>query len=271
MADRSVALTTIKGGINRLRVKGAALNDSLYDFLNGYVTEAKTVTVRPGTFRVAELPTDTAGLIGLTKGLTSFEDALHVYSNEVVDVPAGFVLHVITHPDDVNLPIVEIHFAAPFLGFLYVVAEFEGGDVFHFWLQTGDTWLPDHIYKAGDIVVPTVPNGLSFQATRISSPKLSWAPNVQRALGDEIEPTVYNDFFYTVVDTLGDNPRSGTVEPIWPTTDGAQISEDADGTTTDPTTTTPPPDNSTTPSPAVADRYSNFPRSRFGRAPAAGG
>lgn len=260
MADRSVALTTIQGGINRLRVKGAALNNSLYDLLNGFVTAAKTVKIRPGTLRIADLPQNTAGTEGLTKGLMSFDGALHVFSNESVDVPPGFVLHVLTHPDSADIPITIIHFAAPFLGFPYVVAEFEGGDIFHFWLQSGPTWLPDHIYKAGDIVLPSVPNGISFQATRISAPNLSWAPNVQRTIGDVIEPTVYNDFFYTVVDTLGDNPRSGTVEPIWPTEDGARINEDADGTTADPTTVTPPPDTATTPSPAVTDRYGRGPK-----------
>lgn len=256
MADRSVALTTVKGGINRLRVKGAALNDSLYDLRNGYVTLAKTVVVRPGTFRTATLPTDTAGTTGLTKGLMSFEGTLHVFAIEEVDLPAGFTLHIINHPTDPTSPIQEIHYAEPFMGFPYVAAEFENGDTFHYWLQSGDTWQADHIYKAGDIVLPSVPNGLSFQATRISAPNLSWAPNVQRTVGDVIEPTVYNDFFYTVVDTLGDNPRSGTTEPVWPESDGAQINEDADGSTADPTITTPPPTSNTQPNPVTQDRYS---------------
>ena len=43
-------------------------------------------------------------------------------------------------------------------------AEFENGDVFHYWLQTGDTWQADHVYQLGDIVSPSVP--VSTQITR---------------------------------------------------------------------------------------------------------
>jgi hypothetical protein len=270
MAEREVALTTVNGGINRLRTKGAALQDSLYDALNCYVTASKTVKVRPGTFRTATLPTHTDGT-DMTKGLCAFDGELHVFAAEDVSVPAGYVLHILSHPDPADsagnpIPLTEIHFAAPFMGFLYVVAEFEGGDIFHFWLQTGDTWTADTIYKLGDIVAPTVPNGFAFQATRATPAHLSWAPNVQRHIPDSandthgiIEPTEYNDFFYTVVDTQGDNPRSGTSEPAWPTEDGAQITEDADGTiAAAPVIATPQPDPNTKPAPSTTDRYSGL-------------
>jgi hypothetical protein len=254
MAQREVALTAVKGGITRLRTKGAALEDSLYDLLNGYVTAAKTVVVRPGTFRSYLLPTDTAGN-NETAGLMAFDGALHVFAIEEVVVPDGVVLHVIQHPTDPTQAIAEINFAKPFMGFPYVVATFADGVTQHYWLQSGDVWTADTIYKAGDIVVPSVSNGLAYQATRSGDPNLSWAPNVQRALGDIIEPTVYNDYFYTVVDTQGDNPRSGTVEPDWPTEDGAQISEDAEGATTSTGTPTTAPDSATTPNPVTQDRY----------------
>jgi hypothetical protein len=262
VADRSVALTTVKGGINRQRTKGGALQDSLYDLINGYVTKSKTVFVRPGTFRFAELPTNTAGE-GDTKGLMAFRGELHVFSHHFVDVPDGIVLHVIQHPTDPTSPIAEINFAAPFMGFPYVVATFENGDTWHFWLQDGDAWQADHIYKLGDIVTPSVPNGFSYQAGRLLPANTMWAPNVQRTVGDVVEPTVYNDFFYTVVDTQGANPRSGDVEPIWPTEDGARINEDAEGTSTVPPSVTEPPDAAALPSPGIRDRYSNGP-GRFG-------
>lgn len=248
MAEREVALTTVNGGITRLRTKGGAPQSSLYDLLNGYVTAAKTVKVRPGTSR-------TASLNSATKGLMSFDGELHVFAITEVEVPAGFVLHVITHPTDPTVEIDTINFAKPFMGFPYVVATFADGVTQHFWLQSGDTWQADTIYKAGDIVVPTVPEGLSFQASRATPANLAWAPNVQRAIGDVIEPTVYNDFFYTVVDTQGTNPRSGTTEPEWPTSDGAQIFEDAEGSADTTSTPTSQPDNATTPNPTTRDRY----------------
>jgi len=277
MAERSVPLTTIKGGITRLRTKGAALNDSLYDLLNGYVTAARTVRVRPGTFRDAVLPLDAYEFtadVPLTKGLCAFDGTLHVFGWEAVAVPAGYTLHVLRHPagqnnDDTAIKISKIHFAAPFLGFLYVVAEFEEADfdhglgtVFHFWLQTGSVWEAEKIYKLGDIVTPTVPNGFAYQATRITPANPSWAPNVLRAVGDVIEPTVYNDFFYTVIGTLGNNPVSGATEPDWPEEDGAQIFEEADGTANPTVPSTPQPDPTGLPPPTIGDRYGSGQRPR---------
>lgn len=247
-------LTAIDGGIVRLRTKGGASPRSLYDLLNGYVTAARTVQVRPGTIRTASLP---AG----TKGLTAFDGELHVFSSSVIVVPTGFVSHVLTHPeyfDGIASPgdyaLAQIHFAEPFLGFLYVVAEFVNGDVYHFWLQSGGPWEANKIYRNGDIVEPTTPNGLAYQATRLSAPLPSWAANVPRADGDMIEPTTYNDYFYTVVDTVGANPASGATEPTWPEADGARVFEDTEGVLADGRGTTTPP---TTPTPTtdIRDRY----------------
>src|SRR6186713_1911977 len=133
------ALTVIKGGISRDRPKGAARQDVLYDLVNAYVTDEKTVKVRPGSFRRAILP-------AITKGLCAFRGSKHVFASEPVPVPAGYTLHVLVHPlfegGTANpFEIKRIWFAAPFLGFLYVVAEFDVGSsgaesVYHYWLQS---------------------------------------------------------------------------------------------------------------------------------------
>lgn len=250
------ALTAIKGGINRERTKGAARPDVLYDLVNGYVTEENIVKVRPGTFRRAILPMN-------TKGLCASGGFKHVFASEVVAVPTGYKVHVLVHPlfeggTAGGFAIKKIHFAAPFLGFLYVVAEFDVGDtseesVYHFWLQTSGPWQPDKIYHAGDVVEPTVPNGLAYRADRLGAPNISWAPRVTRAIGDRIEPTIYNDYFYEVVDTQGANPASGTVEPVWPVQPGAQITEDTDTGSAPPQAVTLPP--SSQPSSDTIDRY----------------
>lgn len=248
---RPVPLTVINGGINRLRTKGGARADTLYDLLNGFVTAAQTVKVRPGSSREAVLNS-------VTHGIVAFSGSLHTFATSVVDVPDGYTLHVLTHPDSSITPapdIVTIHFAAPFLGFLYVAAEFDNGDTFHYWLRVDGTWKASTIYHAGDVVNPTDPAGISFKATRNGSALPSWAPRVPRTTGDSIEPTVYNDFFYTVIDTIGATPASGDTEPAFPTEEGAQISEDADGLQTGSSATTQPPDNSVGPS--IAERYGN--------------
>ena len=254
---RDAPLTVLKGGINRLRTKGGARADNLYDLLNGYLTDDGTVHVRPGTLRVATL--DAA-----TKGLVYFDGSRHTFASESVPVPPGYTLHVLFHPDfDPDAPdqsdfvLERIHFAEPFMGFLYVVAEFGDGNTFHYWLQTGGVWEADTIYNHGDIVEPTIPNGLTYRASRLGSALPSWAPNVARTEGpppDQIEPTEYNGFFYTVVETVGDNPQSGTTEPDWPTEEGAQIFEDTEGVLGPSTPTTSPPDTQT-PTTDVQDRY----------------
>lgn len=244
---RPVPLTTINGGINRLRTKGGARADSLYDLLNAQVTDSGTIQVRPGSRRDAQVNT-------ATKGICSFGDSLHVFCHEVVDVPSNLTLHVLPHPTDSALTISQIHFSEPFLGFLYVVAEFEDESIFHYWLRSSGAWVADTVYFVGDLVEPTDPNGLAYAANRIGSPFPVWVPNVGRANDDIVEPTTYNGFYFTVVDTVGTNPRSGTTEPDWPAAEGAQVVEDVDGVLSTQATPATAPSTDTTPQ-TTQDRY----------------
>lgn len=246
-------LTVLKGGINRLRDKGGARADWLYDLVNGQITESGTVKVRPGTLR-------TLTLSGTTKGLVAFRGGFHVFSHQVESVPAGYTLHVLVSPesdDTVDPPVVytltRIHFAKPMLGYLYVAAEFSNGGVWHYWLQQGTTWRASTMYKIGDLAQPTVVNGLAYQANRSDAPNPVWAPGVTRTVGDKVEPTVYNGFYYTVIDTAGTTPASGDTEPTWPEAAGATVIENTD--TTPAPTPTPASDPATTPGSDVIDRY----------------
>lgn len=233
-------LTTISGGINRLRTKGGTDRNSLYDLLNGYVTQSNTIKVRPGTFRLANIAAYAGA--GTTKGLVAYQGVLHTFSSQIVTLPPNGVLHVLAHPSQsngVNIPLKEIHFAAPYLGGLYVVAEFTVsptiqatvGSVFHYWIQfaeggpNANEWQASTDYSVGDVVIPTVPNGLTYVASRLFPAEPLWAPNTQEMVGNIVEPTVPNGFGYVCVATTGTNPATGTTEPTWPTADGAQITE----------------------------------------------
>lgn len=254
---RSLPLTVVRGGINRQRTRGGASPDNLYDLVNGHVTVAGTIVARPGTFREAILDE-------LTRGLVAFDGTLNVFSHEVLEVPDGYTLHVLHHPDSAEGYVIElskIHFAAPMMGALYVAAEFEDGQIFHYWLQQVDAWQADTHYFANTMVHPTVLNGLVYQASRLGDPYPAWAPGVPRSDGTGdytqsiIEPTVYNDFFYECVLTGGENPRSGLIEPTWPTEDGAQVIEYADGGTNTETPAPPTPPSTDTPQDSIRDRY----------------
>jgi len=222
---RIVTLNASKGGINRLRTKGGADPNTLYDLVNGYVDQDGVPRSRPGTKNRNTLPT------GATKGLCAYDGKLIVFSHEPQTIAASTPVvecEVLKHPNTPDLPIKEIHFAGPFLGYLYVVPEFVNGDVFHYWLQRGTTWEPGKIYLPGALVTPTDPNGIAYQLDSGTEQFQVWVRNVARALGDKVVPTVDNGYSYTVTDVFGPAPRSGATEPSWPASSGATVFEDSD-------------------------------------------
>jgi len=250
---RSLALTELKSGIQRLREKGGANPSSLYDLTNGYVTAQRTIKARPGTAHVASLP---AG----TKGLTAFGGKLVIFASTPVDPPSDdFEVEVVVHPTEPGMALIEILFAEPFLGFLYVVAEFADGSTHHYYLQRRDAWQANTSYAPGDIVEPTTRNGLAYRADRLDGASaLLWAPNVTRTVGDKIEPTTRGTYQHEVIATVGPAPKSGATEPAWATEDGGITIEDSSAPTDTPPATTAPPPSTTLP-PSVGDRYDRPP------------
>jgi hypothetical protein len=242
-------LTAIKGGIDRQRVVGSPSPDTLYEFTNGYRDPDGVLRARPGSVSTHDLPA------GATKGLTVFRDAFVVYSHEPQVVPDGVTCEVLLHPTSPSLPLHRIHFAAPFLQYLYVAAEFVGGDVFHYWLQRADAWTAETAYCLGDLVTPAIPNGMVYIAERVGTPNPLWVANAVRAIGDRVEPTTADCNYYEVVDTVGDTPRSGPTEPDWNTDAGAYTYEDVSSAAP----TTPPTAGPGTgePNPDPDDRYTN--------------
>lgn len=218
---RPTFLSAVKAGITRLRDKGGASPDALYDLVNGYVTAARTIQCRPGTRIEVAAPEG-------TKGLVWFGGKYVVFSHQVVASTDALVeVEVICHPTDPALALADIHFAMPFLGYLYVVAEFENGDVRHYWLEKGELWEPNKVYLPGTLVRPATPNGLMYRVESDRAGYTPWAPDVARAEGDVVVPTVDNGFRYVVVEVTGSQARSGRTEPDWPAVVDATVYEDA--------------------------------------------
>ena len=237
--------------MTRLRRKGNASPATLYDCLNAYITLSGSIKSRPGTIVDINLPPGTKGLVG-HKGLMT------VFSHVPVIIPdSRYTCITLRHPTNPDTAIRQIHFAKPFMGFLYVVAAFEDGSQWHYWAEEVDPWEADKIYSLGERVFPTTPNGFAYKATRIGSPSPVWQPNVTRAVNDVIEPTVHNGYDYTVISVSGSDPASGTIEPIWPTEQGATVIEEslgAGGTSPD---TTPGDDGEFVDYGNIDDRYDN--------------
>lgn len=217
---RMEALSAVKAGITRLRDKGGASKDSLYDLVNGYVTAARTIKSRGGTRIEHQLPPGTVGLV-------YFQGKFWVFADAPLDPGPGYEVEVLKHPADAAATLVDIHFATPFLGYLYVVAEFNSGDVFHYWLEQGEEWQPGKTYFPGDLVRPVNSNGLTYRLESDRTGYTTWAPNVGRAVGDVVVPIEDNGYKYTVTEVSGSAARSGTSEPAWPTNNGETVFEDA--------------------------------------------
>ena len=172
--------------------------------------------MRPGTDRNATLTAETVGLAFLNGDL-------QVFSIDAQSVPAGYQDNVLVNPDNSADELKTIWFAQPFLGFLYVVAEFASGTVHHYWLQSGGSWAANTVYQDGAIVLPTTPNGLAYQVERLTPPNPTWAPETATAVGDQVEPTVPDGFYFRATAVSGANPHTGEVEPVWPVTVGATV------------------------------------------------
>lgn len=245
-----ITLTANKGGINRQRTEGSPSPEVLYDLLNGYINSAGKMVSRDGTRITHQLPE------GATKGFVVYQGEFYVFSHEPQTVPSGVVCEVLVHPEEPYLALAKIHFASPFLQYLYVVAEFSNGDIYHYWLQRATTWQADSVYLLGQLVEPTTPNGFVYAAERIGDPYPLWSAEALRTVGDRIEPTTADGYFYEVTATLGTNPRSGATEPEWNDESGALTYEYADITVG-----TPPGSGPTTPGTGITapveDRYGN--------------
>ncbi|MGA0588093.1 hypothetical protein ACO2Q2_13330 [Dyella sp. KRB-257] len=228
---RRVPIGSFNTGITRLREKGGARPDSLYDLVNGYINAAGAPVSRFGTRVQHTLP---AG----TKGLCIFKGKRHVFAMSAIDPGStDYVVDILIHPDPAFAgTLVAIHFAKPFLGYLYVVAEFSDGKVFHYYLEANNAWQASTFYKIGDTVRPTTINGFVYTPTSQSNPP-AWSPDTTYAIGDVVQPSQYNGYEYTVVDATGSPAKSGSSEPNWTASSGALVYDDSSGTTAPASTT----------------------------------
>lgn len=225
---RQYSISSAKAGMTRLRNKGGAANDSFYTLKDCYVTADRSVVPRPGTVRDEVLPA------GLTKGFMMFRDRLYVFSSEPQTISdPKYVCMVLQHPDPASTAqLYDVYFAQPFLGFPYVVASFDDdpNTFYHYWLQDTGSWEAVHTYMLNNVVQPTTPNGYTYSAGRLNPADPVWSSGTPVTVGMKIEPTVFNGYYYEVIDTAGDNPITGATEPAWIATDGAVVYEDVDGT-----------------------------------------
>ena len=255
---RAVPLMNLKQGINRLRLKGGANPQSLYDLVNAYITVDGSIKPREGTIRAQTLDST-------TKGLMASDGVFNVFANALESVPSGYVCNVLINPNNVADTIQTIWFAKPFMGFPYVVAQFASGAIFHYWLQNNGNWKAGTVYVAGTLILPaTTPTGLAYLATPVN-PGVStvtttangvtsttttyaplWAPQTNIALNDIVFPNEYTGYQYKAVAVAGATPHTSSVEPVWPTVSAGTVQEFGDFDTSSTDAGTTQTDSSTT-------------------------
>lgn len=232
---REINLNASTAGMTRLRPKGGASPESLYELYNGYINASKIPQQRPCAAYKFSVPTT-------SKGLVLYKGTFYTFTALPVAVVPGSTNLVLRHPNGAyNGTLKQIHFAQPYMSYLYVVVEFNAdgtipGGIYHYWLQFPATFQKSTQYKANDLVQPAVPNGFYYRALQSESAALSWAAGVVHIWNDVVQPSVYNGFQYRAkyingngMYLSGERAASGQVEPIWPTEIGATVIEVSSG------------------------------------------
>lgn len=233
----AVAVANLRTGIDRTRRYGVTEVSHLWSLVNAYVNDAGRVLRRPGTTR------NQAG--AACRGLFGFRGKLHTFAAtpQANPSPAILVINVLRHPTGGAAALAKVHSVHLVMGALYVVAEFDDGVVKHYWLQQATTWSASLKVQRGEYLLPTVPNGFVYEVAN-DSPINAWQANTAYAVANQRQPTAYNGLYYQVTGTTGTTPKSGDVEPVWPTVAGQTITEVrlvAGAPATTPTVEPPPP------------------------------
>jgi hypothetical protein len=261
VSQRAVTLNASAAGMTRLRNKGGASPQTLYDLSNGYVNASRCPQQRPGTtwlFNFAD--SGHTANAGLTRGLACFRGVLYTFCHTPLSSGSStFKILTLRHPTDNSATLEAVHFAQPFMGYLYVVAEFSDGLVKHYWLQSPPAWKAVTIYQANQLVQPSADNGYYYKAHQVLNP-VSWGSGVIYKLNDLVQPTTYNGFGYAVTAETGPAAPpapSGATEPVWPLQEFQVVYDYS--TTTPPPTPGQPPAQPPTPSPGTGPggRYDN--------------
>lgn len=216
---RPVTLNASKAGMTRLRTKGGASPETLFELTNGYVNASRCPQQRPGTtwkFNFAD--TGHTGNAGLTKGLVAFQGVLYTFSARALSSGStSFVIQRLMHPTNGTADLKAVHFSKPYMGYLYVVGEFLDGVIGHYWIQNPKAWRQSQFYLDNTLVQPTTPNGYYYKAQRLKNPN-AWTPVTMYSINDLIQPTEYNGYYYKAAVEGGPSTppaRSGTLEPVW--------------------------------------------------------
>lgn len=154
---------------------------------DAYTTTGKTIKKRPCLQSVATLEAGTVGL-------KSFKGKLQTFYGDgtpIVHANPLFTANKVPHWTSGVAP-TKIHYADQYNAILYVVAEFAGPVYRHYYLDDPGVWVTATAYAVGVFRRPTVKNGYRYKVTAIAG-----------------------------------TGTTGGAEPVWPTTIGSTVVDNA--------------------------------------------
>lgn len=184
----SITYEKFNGGLDLRRSPEMTASNVLLDLKNAYITTGLAIRKRPCLTKVATLE---AGTVGLRSGLGKL-NTFYGGGAAITHANPLFQANRVYHSTDETLAITKAHYAQPFNGYLYVSVEFSNGDVRHAYLDDPGAWAAATAYPLNSFRRPTTPNGFRYEATAIAG-----------------------------------TGTSGGSEPVWPTTIGATVVDNA--------------------------------------------
>jgi hypothetical protein len=158
---QSISFDRFEAGLD-LR-KGESVSDAnrLRELYDAYITNGRAIRKRPCLTLIATLEAGTVGLKGGKGKLNTFYG-----STAVVHADTLFQANRVDHPTTTAEPTI-IHYSDTFLGYLYVVVEYDDGTIRHHYVDvdSASAWVTATTYTIGAFVQPTVANGYKYEMT----------------------------------------------------------------------------------------------------------
>ena len=122
-----IRISDVRLGIDRRRSRISGVPGSLWELVNAHITSGGEIERAKAFPAVYALPEGTFGLGGVGGILYVFG------SGADPGVPSPVVYQRLQHVGGPSVDMVAVHWVEPFDGLLYVIAEFEDGEIYHYY------------------------------------------------------------------------------------------------------------------------------------------
>lgn len=182
-----VTFDDFAGGLDVRPAAAISKPNILRVLTNAYITTGKKIKKRPCLELVATLEPGTIGLKAFNGKLNTFYGA----GAAITHANTLFVARRVPHHTSGAAP-TKIHYCDQYNALMYVAAEYAGSVFRHHYLDDPGAWAAATAYTVGQFRRPTTANGFRYEVTSISG-----------------------------------TGTSGGSEPVWPTTIGATVTDNA--------------------------------------------